>query len=73
VEEDLDEALLDAVAASEGESVRNELRAELSPYRWRMSEDVYESTLRRATLRRLRIRLNLPALVNADPETESPK
>jgi hypothetical protein len=62
LDEELDDALLEVAPSEDREAVRAEVGEELVPYRGRMSNDEYESTLRKASARRLRVRLALPRL-----------
>jgi hypothetical protein len=71
-EQRLEGAILEAAPAEERAAVRGEIETELAPYRRRMSAEEYESTLRKASVRRLRIRLKLPGLDPPGPGEESP-
>lgn len=68
----LDDGILEATPASIRDAIRAELEAELAPYRGRMSLEEFESTVRKAWVRRLRTQLKLPALDARDPDDGPP-
>ncbi len=62
---ELDAQVVGAVPRSLSNAVREEISAEVEPFRGRMGETQFKSTIERAMAQRMRIRLNLPRLGQA--------